>query len=58
MAQKGKSYQVSVLDFTVPGKCKTIISKVFFSVNDANKFKEEMEEKYPKPEYTVLREFY
>lgn len=58
MAQKGKNYQVSVLDMREKGKAKTIVAKMFFNVKEANAFKAEMDEKYPAPEYTVMREYF
>jgi hypothetical protein len=53
MAGKGKNYYVSVAD----EKFKTILTKQFFSVAEANAFVKEMKEKYPPP-YTVIREYY
>ncbi len=58
MASKGKNYQVSVLDMREKGKAKTVVTRTFFSVKEANAFRTEMEEKYPAPDYTVMREFF
>jgi hypothetical protein len=40
------------------GKAKTIVSRLFFSAKEANDFKKEMDEKYPSPDYNVMREFF
>jgi len=58
MAQKGKNYTVTVLDMREKGKAKTIVSRLFFSAKEANDFKKEMDEKYPSPDYNVMREFF
>jgi hypothetical protein len=57
MAGKAKSYYVTVFHI-VNGKHTTVVSKVFFDVGGANTFKKEMEEKYPKPDYLVMREYF
>ena len=58
MASKGKNYTVTVLDMRDKGKAKTVVSRMFFYVKDANEFKKEMEEKYPSPDYSVMREYF
>ena len=54
MASKGKNYYVTVSDTSF----KTILTKQFFSVAEANAFVKEMKEKYVAPEFTVIREYY
>lgn len=53
MAGKGKNYYVTVSD----EKHKTVLTRQFFSVNEANAFVKECKEKYPQ-NYTVVREYY
>jgi hypothetical protein len=58
MAGKGKNYQITVLDMREKNKAKTVLTKIFFTVKEANEFKAQMEEKYPHPDFTVMREFF
>jgi hypothetical protein len=49
-----KSYWITVTE----GNFKKIEHKQFFLVKDANEFYKEMIEKYPKPQYIVIKEYY
>jgi hypothetical protein len=53
MAGKGSNYYCSVYDNTTR---KTVVSRVFFNVKDANTWCDEMKAKYETPAYTVTRE--
>ena len=57
MAGVAKSCYLSVMDNEAR---KTVLSKVFFKMEDLNKFikTDEFKEKYPKEKYTVYKEIY
>jgi hypothetical protein len=54
MAGKATSVYVTVSD----RNHKTIVHKQFFNAKDANVFMAEMAEKYPKPDYFIIKETY
>jgi hypothetical protein len=55
MAGKSKSWYVSVMDQIAK---KTVEHKQFFDIGAANAFIKSIEEKYPKPQYTIYKETY
>ena len=55
MAGKAKSVYIQIVDSKTH---KTIERKMFFNSSDANKYIEENQEKYPKPEYYFVKETY
>lgn len=57
MAGKAKSYYVTVFEI-VDGKHRTLLNRQFFDAASANAFKKEKETEYPKPKYSVMREYY
>ena len=55
MAGKTKNWYVSVMDSEIK---KQISSKMFYSINDANKYIKEIEVEFPKPRYQIYKETY
>lgn len=49
-----KAWHVTVLE----GYKKVIIDKISFSAKDSKELQKELQEKYPEPDYKVLRELY
>lgn len=57
MAGKAKSYYVTVFEI-IDGKHRTLLNRQFFDAASANAFKKEKETEFPKPKYSVMREYY
>lgn len=55
MAAKATSVYVSIVESATH---KTVIHQKFFNSGAANKFVTEQQEKYPKPQYYVVKETY
>ena len=52
MAQKNKNYYLSVMEGYT-----TLYQKMVFDAKDAKKLYDELNEKYPKPQYLVFKEY-
>ena len=52
MAQKNKNYYLSVMEGYT-----TLYQKVVFDAKEAKKLYDELNEKYPKPQYLVFKEY-
>ena len=52
MAKKNKNYYLSVME-----GYKTLYQKMVFDAKEAKKLYDELNEKYPKPQYLVFKEY-
>jgi hypothetical protein len=52
MAQKNKNYYLSVMEGYM-----TLYQKMVFDAKEAKKLYDELNEKYPKPQYLVFKEY-
>jgi hypothetical protein len=52
MAQKNKNYYLSVMEGYT-----TLYQKMVFDAKEAKKLYDELNEKYPKPQYLVFKEY-
>lgn len=56
MAKPATSVYVTIVD--LQNKHKAVEHKKFFQMKDANNFVKENLEKYPKPQYQIIKEVY
>lgn len=54
MTKPMKSWHITVLE----GYKKVIIDKICFTAKESKELQKELQEKYPEPDYKVLRELY
>jgi hypothetical protein len=59
MAGRAKSNYLTVTEI-VEGKHVTILNKMFFNAGDMNTYikEQEIDEKYPRPQYIIYKETY